>query len=61
MYWRLGFPGVPSVGGRTSTTALTLGMIPALDALVKQWQLGRNPRNAPAAPADAAHSTAEAT
>jgi Cu(I)/Ag(I) efflux system membrane protein CusA/SilA len=50
----------PMVGGMISSTVLTLGVIPALYALVKQWQLGRNPRNAPALQADAAHSTAEA-
>ena len=50
----------PMVGGMISSTVLTLGVIPALYALVKQWQLGRNPRNAPAPQADAAHSVAEA-
>ena len=50
----------PMVGGMISSTVLTLGVIPALYALIKQWQLERNPRNAPALQADAAHSTAEA-
>ena len=49
----------PMVGGMVSSTVLTLAVIPAIYALVKQWQLGRNPRNAPAPSADAAHSTAE--
>ncbi|MBI5257917.1 MAG: efflux RND transporter permease subunit [Burkholderiales bacterium] len=31
----------PMVGGMISSTVLTLGVIPALYALVKQWQLGR--------------------
>ena len=42
----------------TSSTVLTLGVIPALYALVKQWQLERTPRNAPGLPADAAQATA---
>jgi Cu(I)/Ag(I) efflux system membrane protein CusA/SilA len=52
----------PMVGGMISSTVLTLGVIPALYALVKQWQLARATRNAPAAPvqADAAHSPAAA-
>ena len=50
----------PMVGGMVSSTVLTLAVIPALYALVKQWQLGRNLRNAPAPPTDAAHSRAEA-
>ncbi len=50
----------PMVGGMISSTVLTLGVIPALYALVKQWQLARNPRNAPAPPADVAESTANA-
>ena len=49
----------PMVGGMISTTVLTMAVIPALYALVKQWQLGRHPRNAPAALADAALPTAE--
>jgi hypothetical protein len=39
---------------------LTLGVIPALYALVKQWQLGRIQRIASALPAAAAQSTAGA-
>ena len=34
----------PMVGGMISSTVLTLGVIPALYALVKQWQLGRTVR-----------------
>ena len=48
----------PMVGGMISSTVLTLGVIPALYALVKQWQLERTPRNAPGLPADAAQATA---
>ncbi len=48
----------PMVGGMISSTVLTLCVIPALYALVKQWQLARTQRNAAALPADAAHSTA---
>jgi Cu(I)/Ag(I) efflux system membrane protein CusA/SilA len=33
----------PMVGGMISSTVLTLAVIPALYALVKQWQLGRRP------------------
>ena len=53
----------PMVGGMISSTVLTLGVIPALYALVKQWQLARTARNAPAAPAqaDAAHPPAAAS
>ena len=47
----------PMVGGMISSTVLTLGVIPALYALVKQWQLRRKlgSRTAPlaAAPAEA--------
>jgi Cu(I)/Ag(I) efflux system membrane protein CusA/SilA len=50
----------PMVGGMISTTVLTLGVIPALYALVKQWQLARAPRNAIAQQAVAAHSPAAA-
>jgi Cu(I)/Ag(I) efflux system membrane protein CusA/SilA len=38
----------PMVGGMVSATVLTLAVIPALYALVKQWQLRRDSRNAPA-------------
>ncbi len=41
----------PMVGGMISSTVLTLAVIPALYALVKQWQLKRTPRAAP----DAGH------
>jgi Cu(I)/Ag(I) efflux system membrane protein CusA/SilA len=45
----------PMVGGMVSSTVLTLVVIPALYALVKQWQLGRERRPvAGPAPADAA-------
>ena len=47
----------PMVGGMISATVLTLGVIPALYALVKQWQLGRTPRTAPAPQADALQTT----
>jgi Cu(I)/Ag(I) efflux system membrane protein CusA/SilA len=36
----------PMVGGMISSTVLTLGVIPALYALVKQWQLRREVRSA---------------
>jgi hypothetical protein len=36
----------PMVGGMISSTVLTLGVIPALYALVKQWQLRRAVRTA---------------
>ncbi|MBD5803240.1 CusA/CzcA family heavy metal efflux RND transporter [Aromatoleum evansii] len=46
----------PMVGGMISSTVLTLGVIPALYALVKQWQLrrGREVRPASDAPAPVA-------
>ena len=37
----------PMVGGMISSTVLTLGVIPALYALVKQWQLRRESRASP--------------
>jgi copper/silver efflux system protein len=46
------------VGGMISSTVLTLGVIPALYALVKQWQLGRASRSPPLATADIAQSEA---
>ncbi|HEX7438236.1 MAG TPA: efflux RND transporter permease subunit, partial [Caldimonas sp.] len=49
----------PMVGGMISSTVLTLCVIPALYALVKQWQLGRTPRNEPAPPANVVHSAGE--
>ena len=39
----------PMVGGMVSSTVLTLGVIPALYALVKQWQLNREQRFAASA------------
>jgi len=48
----------PMVGGMISSTVLTLGVIPALYALVKQWQLARTPRNAASGSAAVAHSAA---
>jgi copper/silver efflux system protein len=36
----------PMVGGMISSTVLTLGVIPAIYALVKQWQLRREPTSA---------------
>jgi copper/silver efflux system protein len=44
----------PMVGGMISSTVLTLGVIPALYALVKQWQLRRESRSAPVASAQEA-------
>ena len=44
----------PMVGGMVSSTVLTLGVIPALYALAKQWQLRRGSRLARLAPAAAA-------
>jgi Cu(I)/Ag(I) efflux system membrane protein CusA/SilA len=41
----------PMVGGMISSTLLTLGVIPALYALVKQWQLGRTMREGSASSA----------
>ena len=43
----------PMVGGMISSTVLRLGVIPALYALVKQWELRRALRRAPAPPAGA--------
>ena len=51
----------PMVGGMISSTVLTLGVIPALYALVKQWQLRRHSRRrVDAVPVDAAPATANA-
>ena len=50
----------PMVGGMISSTVLTLGVIPALYALVKQWQLRRASRNAPQLPTNVAVATGEA-
>jgi Cu(I)/Ag(I) efflux system membrane protein CusA/SilA len=47
------------VGGMISSTVLTLGVIPALYALVKQWQLGRNSRNVTAPQTASLQSAAE--
>ncbi|MBL8317835.1 MAG: efflux RND transporter permease subunit, partial [Burkholderiaceae bacterium] len=44
----------PMVGGMISSTVLTLGVIPALYALVKQWQLRRASRRAPSPAANVA-------
>lgn len=49
----------PMVGGMISSTVLTLGVIPALYALVKQWQLGRNSRNVTAPQTASLQSAAE--
>jgi len=38
----------PMVGGMVSSTVLTLAVIPALYALVKQWELRRSAKQAPA-------------
>jgi Cu(I)/Ag(I) efflux system membrane protein CusA/SilA len=40
----------PMVGGMISSTVLTLGVIPALYALVKQWQLRREAQSTDSAP-----------
>ena len=48
----------PMVGGMISSTVLTLGVIPALYALVKKWQLARSLHDAPGPQADAAAFTA---
>ncbi len=48
----------PMVGGMISSTVLTLGVIPALYALVKQWQLQRDLRSASTPSVEAAQSTA---
>ncbi len=50
----------PMVGGMVSSTVLTLGVIPALYALVKQWQLVHMSRNATVPAADVLPTTAEA-
>jgi len=50
----------PMVGGMISSTVLTLGVIPALYALVKQWQLGRNSRNVTAPQTASLQSAVEA-
>jgi Cu(I)/Ag(I) efflux system membrane protein CusA/SilA len=51
----------PMVGGMISSTVLTLGVIPALYALVKQWQLRRAVPTVlvPAAPAELSPASAE--
>jgi Cu(I)/Ag(I) efflux system membrane protein CusA/SilA len=48
----------PMVGGMISSTVLTLCVIPALYALVKQWQLGHPRRNASDHPSVAVQSPA---
>jgi Cu(I)/Ag(I) efflux system membrane protein CusA/SilA len=56
----------PMVGGMISSTVLTLCVIPALYALIKQWQLQREAPSAtdadatPATPAAQPTSTADA-
>ncbi len=50
----------PMVVGMISSTVLTLGVIPALYALIKQWHLRRVSRNAPALPLSVAVATGEA-
>jgi Cu(I)/Ag(I) efflux system membrane protein CusA/SilA len=49
----------PMVGGMISSTVLTLCVIPALYAWVKQWQLGRESRHASEPDADAVQLAAE--
>jgi Cu(I)/Ag(I) efflux system membrane protein CusA/SilA len=48
----------PMVGGMISSTVLTLAVIPALYALVKQWQLGRSSRSSAAVQAGVGYSAA---
>ena len=50
----------PMVGGMISSTVLTLGVIPALYALVKQWQLRRGTAGDPAPAAQATPAPAPA-
>jgi Cu(I)/Ag(I) efflux system membrane protein CusA/SilA len=50
----------PMVGGMVSSTVLTLCVIPALYALVKQWQLNRETRS-PARPIERAMAAGDAT
>ena len=50
----------PMVVGMISSTVLTLGVIPAIYALIKQWHLRRVARNAPALPLSVAVATGEA-
>ena len=55
----------PMVGGMVSSTVLTLGVIPALYALVKEWQIRRSAKTAarllpPASPVSAASDAAGA-
>jgi len=47
----------PMVGGMISSTVLTLGVIPALYALVKQWQLRHTPVQDSTAPTHVAPTT----
>jgi copper/silver efflux system protein len=49
----------PMVGGMISSTVLTLGVIPALYAIVKQWELGRISRTAPVVQTDVAQPAVE--
>jgi Cu(I)/Ag(I) efflux system membrane protein CusA/SilA len=50
----------PMVGSMISSTVLTLAVIPALYALVKQWQLRRAAPIAPASPTNLALATGQA-
>ncbi len=50
----------PMVGGMISSTVLTLAVIPALYALVKQWQLARSQRHPMVPQIDAASSMSDA-
>jgi Cu(I)/Ag(I) efflux system membrane protein CusA/SilA len=50
----------PMVGGMVSSTVLTLAVIPAIYALVKEWQLHREARAAMAAEAEEAAAAAAA-
>ena len=47
----------PMVGGMISSTILTLGVIPALYALVKQWQLKREARRCASADSSVGDAT----
>jgi Cu(I)/Ag(I) efflux system membrane protein CusA/SilA len=44
----------PMVGGMISSTVLTLGVIPAIYGMVKQWELRRASRKVPARSAEVA-------
>ncbi len=51
----------PMVGGMLSSTVLTLAVIPALYGLVKQWELRRRRRDAPAVDSTRSEATSTAS